>query len=172
MSEAVGNLVREARARAGMSQGELARRAGVSQPVVSAYENGRREPGLSMLTKLVEASGHHLRVDIVPRPDEARGLPDTPMGRRLRRCRGAVIDAARRRGMGDVRVFGSVARGDDTDTSDVDLLVDTSEQASLLDLIGLEREISEILGRPVDLVPARNLKAAVASKALAEAIPL
>lgn len=172
MSENAGALVREARRRAGLSQGELARRAGVSQPVVSAYENGRREPGLSMLAKLVEASGHRLRVDLVAQPDRPRGLPDTLMGRQLRRRRRAIIDAAERRGMGNVRVFGSVARGDDTETSDVDLLVETTEGVSLLDLIGLEREIGEILGRSVDLVPAGNLKEAVASEALAEAIPL
>jgi predicted nucleotidyltransferase/DNA-binding XRE family transcriptional regulator len=172
MSEMTQALVREARRRAGLSQGELARRAGVSQPVVSAYENGRREPGLSMLAKLVEASGHRLRVDLVAEPDPTRGLPDTPMGRRLRRCRRAVIEAAEHRGMGNVRVFGSVARGDDGEASDVDLLVDTTVGVSMLDLIGLEREIGEIIGRPVDVVPAGNLKAGVASEALAEAIPL
>jgi hypothetical protein len=37
----------------------------VSQPVTSAYESGRREPGLSMLVDLVEASGHRLRVELV-----------------------------------------------------------------------------------------------------------
>lgn len=172
MPESAGTLVREARRRAGLSQGELARRAGVSQPVVSAYENGRREPGLSMLTKLVEASGHRLRMELIAQRDRPIGLPDTPMGRRLRRRRRAVVEAAERRGMGNVRVFGSVARGDDAEASDVDLLVDTTEGVSLLDLIGVEREIGEILGRRVDVVPAGNLKEAVASEALAEAIPL
>jgi predicted nucleotidyltransferase/DNA-binding XRE family transcriptional regulator len=172
MSEATGELLREARRRARLSQGELARRAGVSQPVVSAYENGRREPGLSMLTKLVEASGHRLRVDLVADPDRPRGLPDTPMGRRLRRRRRAIVEAAERRHMSNVRVFGSVARGDDDDASDVDLLVDTTDGVSLLDLIGLGREIGEMLGRQVDVVPADSLKTDVALGALAEAIPL
>lgn len=164
--------MREARRRAGLSQQELARRARVSQPVISAYESGRREPGLTMLTKLVKASGHHLKMDLVAEPDLRRGLPDTPMGRRLRRHRRAINEAATSRGMTNVRVFGSVARGDDTETSDVDLLVDTTDDVSLLDLIGLEREIGEILRRAVDVVPARDLKAGVASEALTEAIPL
>ena len=52
-----GALIREARQRAGLSQTELARRAAVAQSVISAYETDRREPGLAMLTKLVEAAG-------------------------------------------------------------------------------------------------------------------
>lgn len=50
-------LLREARRRAGMTQAELAQRAGVSQPVVAAYERGRREPTLPMLQKLLAAAG-------------------------------------------------------------------------------------------------------------------
>ncbi|MFN0091570.1 MAG: helix-turn-helix transcriptional regulator [Acidimicrobiales bacterium] len=48
MSTESGAVIREARRRSGLSQAELARRAHVSQPVISAYESGRREPGLSM----------------------------------------------------------------------------------------------------------------------------
>ncbi len=95
------------------------------------------------------------------------------MGRRLRRRRAAIIEAARRRKASNVRVFGSVSRGADTQDSDVDLLVDlASDVDRLLGLIGLERELAELLGRPVDVVPARSLKAALAPTVLAEAIPL
>lgn len=165
-------MIREARRRSGLSQAELARRAHVSQPVISAYESGRREPGLSMLTKLVEASGHTLNIDLVAEPDAARGLPDTPIGRRLRRRRRAIIQAAERRGATNVRVFGSCARGTDTESSDIDLLVDLAPDVGIISLIGLEREIAEILGRQVDVVPAGNLKTEVAARAFAEAIPL
>lgn len=165
-------VIQEARRRSGLSQAELARRAHVSQPVISAYESGRREPGLSMLTKLVEASGHTLSLDLVADPDTPPGLPDTPTGRKLRLRRRAIIEAAERRGATNVRVFGSVARGTDTESSDVDLLVDLSPNVGIVGLIGLEREIAEILGREVDVVPAANLKSGLAVKALAEAIPL
>ena len=165
-------MIREARRRSGLSQAELARRAHVSQPVISAYEKGRREPGLSMLTKLVEASGHTLNIELVAQPDTPRGLPDTPVGRRLRRRRRAIIETAARRGATNVRVFGSSARGTDTDSSDVDLLVDLSPEVGIVSLIGLERELTEILGREVDVVPAANLKTQVAARAFAEAIPL
>ena len=60
------------RLRNGLTQGELARRAGTSQPVVSAYEHGRRDPTFSTLRKLVEAGGERLIVDARPQ------LPDGP----------------------------------------------------------------------------------------------
>ena len=172
MADQARDVIREARRRSGLSQAELARRAHVSQPVISAYESGRREPGMSMLTKLVEASGHTLSIDLVAEPDTPPGLPDTPIGRRLRRRRRAIIKAAERRGATNVRVFGSSARGTDTESSDVDLLVDLSPDVGIVGLIGLEREIAEILGREVDVVPARNLKPGVAAQAFTEAIPL
>jgi len=125
-----------------------------------------------MLTKLVEASGHTLSIEIVAEPDTPRGLPDTPIGRRLRRRRRAIIDAAERRGATNVRVFGSAARGIDTESSDVDLLVDLAPHVGIVGLVGLERELTQLIGRQVDVVPATNLKAQVAKRAFAEAIPL
>lgn len=104
---------------AGLSQTELARLAGVAQSVISAYENGRREPSLAQLGRLVEASGHRLSVDLLPR-GAVRGLPDTALGRRVRRRRAALLRAVQAAGAGNLRVFGSVARGDTRADSDVD----------------------------------------------------
>ena len=167
-----GTLIREARRRAGLSQTELARRAGVAQSVISAYEADRREPGLGMLTKLIEAAGHELVVDARPSATLRRGIPDTRLGRRLRRRRRAVIDAATRRGGHNVRVFGSVARGDDTNTSDIDILVDLDSGVGLVGLVGLGRELTELLGADVDVVPGDALKRGIRDRVLAEAIPL
>lgn len=167
-----GALIREARQRAGLSQTELARRASVAQSVISAYETDRREPGLAMLTKLVKAAGHDLVVEVRPSASLRRGLPDSPLGRRLRRHRRAVIACATRRGASNVRVFGSVARGEDTDQSDVDLLVDLDSDVGVVALAGLAREIGEIVGVDVDVVPADLLKPAVRERVLAEAISL
>jgi predicted nucleotidyltransferase/DNA-binding XRE family transcriptional regulator len=172
MSSAAGAVLREARQAAGLSQAELARRAGVAQSVISAYENGRREPGMGMLAKLVEAAGHSLRVEAVAVSGATRGLPHTALGGRLRRRRRAMIEAAARRGARNIRVFGSAARGTDTELSDVDLLVDLDPDVGLVTLIALERELSEILGRDVEVVPAAGLKPALAAEILAEAIPL
>ena len=68
--------------------------------------------------------------------------------------------------------FGSVARGDDDETSDVDLLVDLRNDVGLVSLVGLERELSELLDADVDVVPASLLKSAVRESAEAEAIAL
>jgi hypothetical protein len=167
-----GTLIREARRRAGLSQTELARRASVAQSVISAYEADRREPGLGMLTKLIEASGHELVVDVRPSATLRRGIPDTRLGRRLRRRRRAVIDVATRRGGYNVRVFGSVARGEETENSDIDLLVDLDSGVGLVGLVGLGRELTELLGADVDVVPADALKPGLRDSVLAEAIPL
>jgi uncharacterized protein len=165
-------MLREARRRARLSQTDLARRAGVAQSVISAYESDRREPGLAMLSKLIEATGHQLTINLEPLPGRRLGLPDTPLGRRLRRHRRAVTNLAERRGVRNVRVFGSVARGEDRDGSDIDLLVDVDDGVGLVAIAGLARELADLLGVPVDVVPADSLKRAVRADVLAEALPL
>ncbi|HEX3826339.1 MAG TPA: helix-turn-helix domain-containing protein [Sporichthyaceae bacterium] len=166
------DLLRRARTEARLSQTELATRAGVAQPVISAYESGRREPSLPMLTKLVEATGHRMRIQLLPGPRDQFGLPDTRLGRRLRRHRRAALDIATRRGAHNVRVFGSVARGEDNAESDIDLLIDLDRGIGLVGLAGLARELTDLLGVPVDVVPADTLKPRIREEVLAEAIPL
>jgi len=165
-------LLRAARQRSHLSQTDLARRAGIAQSVISAYESGRRDPSMRTLTRLVEATGHELVVDIAASRSPALGLPDTPLGRRLRQRRRAIIRAAEDRHAHNVRVFGSVARGEDAASSDIDLLVDFDPGVGLLDLIGLERELAELLGVPVDVVPADSLKTRIRDQVEREAIPL
>ena len=55
-----GTIIKTVRRRQGLTQAELARRAGTSQPVVSAYEHGRRDPSYETLRRLVEAGGERL----------------------------------------------------------------------------------------------------------------
>jgi hypothetical protein len=57
-----------------------------------------------------------------------------------------------------VRIFGSVARGDDQPDSDIDLLVDFAPDSSPFDLIRMARELEELLGHPVDVVSTGGLK--------------
>lgn len=125
-----------------------------------------------MLTRLIAATGNELVLDVVPSSEPERGLPDTPLGRRLRQRRKAINELATKRRAGNVRVFGSVARGEDTASSDVDLLVDLGKGVGLLGLIGLERELSELLGVDVDVVPADMLKPGIRERVLREAVPL
>lgn len=165
-------LLRDARQRSGLSQAELARRAGVAQSVISAYESGRREPALRTLSRLVAATGQRLTVGLEASDPAVRGLPDTRLGRRLRRRRAALIAAAQSHGASNLRVFGSVARGEDGPDSDVDLLVDLAPGTGLFGLATLERELQEILHVDVDLSPADSLKRRVRADAEREAIPL
>ena len=66
-------------------------------------------------------------------------------------------------------MFGSVAGGEDTASGDVDILVGLADGVGV---VGLERELSEILKRPVDVVPAAGLKPTVAKRVANEAIAL
>lgn len=113
-------LLREARRRAGLTPVALARRAGVTQSVVSAYASGSRRPSLSTLERLVGATGLELDLRLRRPRSRLRRLTGPP-GRRLRAHRGAVRDVAARHGVTHVRDFGSAARGEDTALSDVDL---------------------------------------------------
>jgi transcriptional regulator with XRE-family HTH domain len=77
-------LIRTVRRRRGLTQAELARRAGTSQPVVSAYEHGRRDPTFATLRKLVEASGERLELATAsPVTDLPPARTDEEHGRRL-----------------------------------------------------------------------------------------
>ena len=59
------DLIKAVRRRSGLTQAELAERAGTSQPVVSAYEHGRRDPSFATLNKLIGAGGHRLQIRAV-----------------------------------------------------------------------------------------------------------
>ena len=97
--------------------------------------------------------------------------PDTPLGRLLRRRRRAVVDVAARRGARNVRVFGSVARGEDIPRSDVDLLVDLDEASGWWPCPRSNAELSDLLGTPsTSSRPTRS--SAVRDEVLAEAISL
>jgi len=86
--------------------------------------------------------------------------------------RAEILGLAKRYRAGQVRVFGSVARGDNTATSDVDLLVTPSTGCSLLDLGGLLEDLQELLGCRVDLVTEDGLKPRLREVVLREAVPL
>jgi len=108
----------------------------------------------------------------------ASGKNGEPLSRRelLRRNRDLITEFLALRGAREVRVFGSVARGEDVGRSDIDLLVELPGGAStggeLLTVLGLSEELSQLLGIRVDVVTARTLRPGVRERALAEAVPL
>jgi predicted nucleotidyltransferase len=89
------------------------------------------------------------------------------------RARRAEIDKiAARRGAHDVRVFGSIARGEQRSGSDVDLLVAFEPDRSLLDLGGLIADLEDLLGCPVDVVTVEELRPHVRDRVLTDAVRL
>ena len=83
-----------------------------------------------------------------------------------------ILQAAARRGARNLRIFGSVARGQGRPDSDVDFLVDLDPGRSLLDLGGLLMDLQELLGRPVDVVTEKGLRPRIRDRVLKEAVPL
>lgn len=164
-------LIRTTREGAGLSQDALAARAGTSQPAVSRYESGASSPSVETLDRLLAAMGSRLELiaEVSPRRLDVR----TPRMAKLRLNRDRIRRAAHRHGASNVRVFGSVARGQDRPESDIDLLVDLDVRTrGLFPVAALRDELSEMLGERFDVVPQDALAPHVAHTALAEAVPL
>ena len=88
------------------------------------------------------------------------------------RYRAQIVAAAEKRGARNIRVFGSVARGDQRYDSDIDFLVDFEPGRSLLDLTGLWLDLETVLGCNVDVVSSRGLKPRLASEVMRDAVSL
>ena len=90
----------------------------------------------------------------------------------LKDKREEIVRLAAKHGAGNVRVFGSVARGEARTGSDIDLLVEVRPGMSLLDHAALIQALEEALGCRVDVVNDRALKQRLREQVLKEAIPL
>ncbi len=108
------------------------------------------------------------RVDGEGRADRSR--PESRCN--LRNRRNEIIETAHARGASRVRIFGSVARGDATEASDIDFLVDLDEDRGLFDLGGLLMDLQELPGRNVDVVTEAGLQARVSTRVLHDALDL
>jgi predicted nucleotidyltransferase/predicted XRE-type DNA-binding protein len=130
--------VRQASAQ-GMTQTEIARAIGRSQPEVS---------------RLLHFHG------------------TSPRAMALRKYRTDICHLISEAGGSNVRVFGSVATGQDTEESDIDLLFRMDETLGLFALAKLEREVSALVGYEVDLVPDANIIPMMRDRILVEAVAL
>ena len=90
----------------------------------------------------------------------------------LRRERDEIRRIAARHGAGNLLVFGSVARGEETAASDVDLLVDVIGEPTPWFPGGLIADLEELLGRPVQVVVRRSLSPLIRESVLKDASPL
>lgn len=145
-------LIRAARADAGLTQTELARRAGLRQPSLAQMEAGTRPVSGDMLERVLQAADY--------RPSLA-----------LAEHANAIVTAARRRGLTNVRAFGSVARGEDAFDSDIDLLVTPALGTDLFDLALFADDARQLTGFPIDVV-ADTSQPGFLREAEREAVPL
>ena len=134
-----------------MSQSQLARAARVPQPNLSAYENGRRSPSPEVLERIKRA--------LTVRPST-----------RVHQHREAIRALAAEHHAVAPRIFGSVARGEDEPGSDIDILVDFTDEASLIDEIGLRLVLADLLRVEVDVVAEDSLKGKLRERVLREAV--
>lgn len=172
----IAQTIRQARFDADLSQVGLAALAGTSQPALARYETGTSLPTLPTLERLLAACGRDLEIRASPsrpshRVSSVRGRLG-PHADRLRRRRRRLLDAARKHGVGHLRAFGSVARGESDAASDIDLLVDLNPGRTLLDLAAFRREAAVILDLPVDVATPDMLKDHIRDEVLSEALPI
>lgn len=93
-------------------------------------------------------------------------------GMAVRRVRRQIIATLKSAGLENPRIFGSVARGDDTPDSDVDLLVTARQPLGLFALARVEHTLGELIGRPVDLVLDDAIRPDLAETVLSSAVKL
>lgn len=149
VAQRTDQLVAEARAEL-VTAVRHASAQGMSQ-VQIAHEIGRSQPEVSRLLRF------HGR---------------TPLARRLRKVANEVRRIVSDVGGSNVRVFGSVAEGTDTEVSDVDLLFTMGPTLSLMELSALNDRVGAVLGVPVDLVPDSAISPDLRDRIVAEAVPL
>lgn len=143
--------IRAERRAAGLSQSQLSRAAGVSQPNLSAYENGRRTPSPEVLDRIRQA----LRV---------------PLSERVAQHRDEINVLVAAHHATEPRIFGSSARGEDQVGSDVDLLVEFTDEATLLDEVGLRLALTDLLHLEVDVVAIDALRGSIRERVLRDAV--
>lgn len=90
----------------------------------------------------------------------------------LLHSRRQILEAAERHGAIRIRIFGSVARGEAREDSDLDVLVAMGAGRSLLDLVALEQDLEELLGRRVQVVSEGGLSPYLKDRILHEAVAL
>ncbi len=99
-------------------------------------------------------------------------IPQSNIDELLHEKREAILQLAAKHGAWNVRVFGSVARHEANEHSDVDFLIDLEPHRSLLDIGGLLTDLRELLGREVDVVTEQGLYWLLRRRILKEARPL
>jgi uncharacterized protein len=153
LRDKASELIKAAREDVSMTQSALAQAASIHQPTLAAYESGPRVPRLDTLRKILSA---------------ARTRPSVP----LELFANEIIDCGLRHGLTNVRVFGSPVRGEDTEHSDIDLLVKAADSVSLFDLGAFAVEVEELTGFAADILTEEQTNNTHFAHVLDEAVPL
>ncbi|BAI89274.1 MULTISPECIES: nucleotidyltransferase family protein [Limnospira] len=90
----------------------------------------------------------------------------------LQQRRDEILAVAQQHGAFNVRIFGSVARGEEREDSDIDFLVEMNSNCSLLDRIALIQDLEDLLNRKVDVTTVKNLREYFRERIINQAIPL
>ncbi|MBI5636736.1 MAG: nucleotidyltransferase family protein [Nitrospinae bacterium] len=90
----------------------------------------------------------------------------------LKEKRREILRIAREYGASRIRIFGSVARGEDRPDSDVDFLVEMEDGRSLLDIGGMQMDLQDLLGRKVDVVTEKGMRPRIKDRVSKEAVSL
>ena len=162
-------LISEVRERAGLTQAQMAKRAGTSQAAVARYETGVSNPSTATLQRLTRAAGFEVHVQLV---QVKQSNLSSLRAKKLRQNRGAINVLLSKAGASNPRIFGSVARGEDDQSSDIDLLVDFDITRGLIPIIRLNENLSQLLEEKVEVSPLKMLKPSVLETALLDAVPL
>lgn len=151
-------VLRDARQLGGLTQSQLSTRSGITQSVISAYERGRREPGAETFLMLIEAAGLDFIIRVPTNTYRHPTLPDSAQTRALVKHRQRILDLVAEHHASNVRIFGSVARGEARPDSDIDILVDFGPNTGLFSIVALQESLSKLLHFPIDLGDPKSLK--------------
>lgn len=152
----ISTRIKRARQAAGLTQHDVARLTGIHQSTIAAYETGRRHPNEDTCRVLLTSIGIRARDLLDLQRDEVRS-------------------ALAERGIDDARVFGSVARGEDDEGSDVDIMFTPPPDADFVVMAELDELLERIIGTDVDVISVRSLnpdRNPVHRKILGDAIPV
>jgi predicted nucleotidyltransferase len=94
------------------------------------------------------------------------------MNEQMRAAREKALEILQRNGIKRAAFFGSIVRGEMTDESDIDILIEFEGRKSLLDLAGLKLDLEDALERRVDLLTYRSLHPLLKDRILAEQVPI
>lgn len=166
----VALMLINARKSSRLTQAQVAERAGTSQSAVVRYEKGIQTPSVDTLRRLLKANGQELILDV---KKSKKSAPKSELYKIVQANRGEIREILHSLGARNIRIVGSVARGDDDEMSDVDFLVDIDkETGNTFKAVLSAKKISKIINCDVDVLPSWLCKKEVLKSVLSDAIPL